>query len=272
MGKCVAAVQMGCAVGRIEENTERVIRLLKNLYEREPELTLAVFPEMCLYGYDDFGHIPMKCPQEMLERSLKRIGKVCVDKGFDVVVGAPYYGSRGVENGLYYLSKTGKIQHVYSKCHCIDAERPYIKEGDVYGICQTPLGKAGFLICWDAGFAEAARLYAKSGVDFLIVSAAWEIPYERQWDLAVGGRSFDNDLPVIASNRIGRDGTVEFFGDSSIFDGLGNRIAGAGFGREGWAVINVEDFFDRSGRKNFGSQMKELREETYTEDAVKYYD
>lgn len=97
----------------------------------------------------------------------------------------------------------------------------------------------------------------------MIVSAAWELPYRRQWELAVGARSFDNSIPVIASNRIGRDGTAEFLGNSLITDCMGEIAAENVSGREGFVIARADMLFCKEKRKSFGSQIDELREETY---------
>lgn len=268
MPKYVAAVQMDCNQGDIEGNTQSVIRLLKGIKEREPETVLAVFPELCLYGYDKLELISEKYSQCEVMEYLEQIAEVCRENEIEAILGAPYIGEKGVENALYFISKAGKVVHVYSKTHLIDIEREVLIPGNRYGICQTSLGKAGFLVCWDAAFAEPARLYTKAGAEVLIVSAAWELPYNRQWELAVGGRGFDNSLPVIAANRTGKDGSAEFFGHAMITDCMGDIAAENISGKEGFVLAEASTLFSKEKRKGFGSQIEELREEIYNMDSV----
>jgi predicted amidohydrolase len=174
MASNLAAVQMDCIVGDIKQNTTQAIRLLENLLKKEPDIALAVFPEMALYGYDRFQDLKQKYTQEDINHALTKIAAVCKKNQVEVIIGAPYYHTSCIENALYYISDAGAIQKVYSKIHLVEVEQNCFQPGDTYSILKTRLGKVGLLICWDSAFGEPARLYAKSGADFLIVSAAWE--------------------------------------------------------------------------------------------------
>lgn len=272
MEKYVAAVQMDCEVGNMEVNTKNAIRLLKNLMKKEPKVVLAVFPEMALYGYDELDQLSGRCSEEEIDYCLQLISDTCKMYQIDVVIGAPFYGEAGMENALYYLSKQGTVQHVYSKMHLIQSEKEVFQYGKEYGTCQTSLGKIGFLICWDTAFPEPARIYREAGVDLLIVSAAWEVPYEEQWELAVRGRSFDNSIPTIAANRIGTDGNVRFFGRSMVINSMGSILAEEKREQEGYILVEQSKLIDQSKRAVFGSQIEELREETYYIDHVCSYE
>lgn len=271
MGKSVVSVSMDSVVGDIQQNTAAVSRILDELGAGEKTISLAVFPEMCLYGYDEFEEIGVRYTQDDIDSKLNQIADSCEKTGIDAVVGAPFISSKGVENALYYINRKKSITHVYSKVHLIEAEQDSIQAGNTYGICQTSLGPAGFLICWDSSFAEAARLYAEAGAKLLIVSAAWETPYDRQWELAACARAYDNSIPVIASNRVGRDGTATFFGESMLIDGMGNILAKTSTNQEESCMVEEEILFDVSARSTFGSQIEELRKETYTMKHMKFF-
>lgn len=130
-------------------------------------------------------------------------------------------------NSLYFFNTNGDFKKVYSKKHLIDAEINYFSPGNEYGICHTSLGKAGLLICWDSAYPEEAKHYSDKNVDFIIVSAAWELPYTRQWELSTATRSFDNHIPLVASNRIGTDSNCTYLGNSTIYDNIGNTVSAA---------------------------------------------
>lgn len=271
MASYLAAVQMDCIVGDIKQNTTQAIRLLENLLKKEPDIALAVFPEMALYGYDRFQDLKQKYTQEDINHALTKIAAVCKKNQVEVIIGAPYYHTSCIENALYYISDAGAIQKAYSKIHLVEVEQNCFQPGDTYSILKTRLGKVGFLICWDSAFGEPARLYAKSGADFLIVSAAWEAPYERQWELAVCGRSFDNSLPVLAANRVGEDGNCSFFGQCLITDCMGNICTDNIGNQEGFAIAEWTEVLDSRKREDFGAQIKELREDTYQMDNIRFY-
>lgn len=259
MEEYVAAVQMDCRTGEIKENSAGIIRLLKRMKQEELGIVLAVFPEMILYGYEQLEQISVKTSQNEIDECLKGIGAECKRLGINAVIGAPYFGTAGLENALYFLNTEGTAKHVYSKQYLIESERDVFAAGNSYGICETSFGRLGFLVCWDSAFPEAARAYGKAGVDFMAVSAAWEAPYGRQWELAVCGRSFDNDIPVIAANRIGKSGELYFAGRSMITDCLGNILTEEAEEKEGYIIADLEQLRSKEKRKGFGSQIEELK-------------
>lgn len=271
MKKYAAAVQMDCISGNIKENAEHMIRMIEKMKREEPGIVFAVFPEMALYGYEKLEEIAIRFRQWEITECLKEIAITCEQLQLDAVVGAPYIGGLGVENALYFLNTKGKVQRVYSKIHLIGAERAVFVPGDSYGICNTSFGKIGFLICWDSAFPETARVYAKAGVKLLVISAAWENPYGRQWELAVCGRSYDNDLPVIASNRIGKSGGLEFAGKSMITDCLGNIIAKEAESKDIYIIADLQQMFSKEKRQGFGSQIEELTEKSYLQGNIHTY-
>ena len=261
MNKKLAAVQMECITGNIDKNTKTIIGFLEKMKKEEHEILLAVFPEMALYGYESLEKIHLICDQNIINEYLEKIATVCKKLQVDAVVGGPYFSYKGLENALYFADSKGSIQHIYSKRYLIKQERRVFVPGDSYNTCKTEYGKIGFLICWDSAFPETARAYAKAGVDMLIISAAWENPYGRQWELAVCGRSFDNDLPVIASNRIGGSETVSFAGQSMITDCMGNILIQETKGLESYITMNLQELLSKDKRYDFGSQIEELKEE-----------
>lgn len=257
MEKYVAAVQMDCVTGAVEENTIHIIQILKRMKRENEAVTLIVFPEMILYGYEKLEKISTDCSQIQLERNLKKIAETCEKLKVNAVVGAPYFGEAGIENALYFLDTNGKVQHVYSKMHLIEEEKNIFQPGKACKICETDVGKLGFLVCWDSAFPEMAEKYALEGAELFIISAAWENPYERQWELAVCGSSFSGDVPAIAANRIGKDGNVEFAGHAMITDCLGNVLEEAKSSQESYVIAELTKITNKEKRQGFGTQIKE---------------
>lgn len=260
MAKYAAAVQMDCRTAALKENTEHIIELLRRMKQEEPEILLAVFPEMALYGYDELEQIAVRTSRKEIEGCLKRIGTECKKLQINAVAGAPYFGETGLENALYFLGADGTVEHVYSKQYLIEPERKVFVPGNSGEVYKTSFGSLGFLVCWDSAFPEAARVYGMAGADLMIVCAAWEAPYGRQWELAVCARSFDNDIPAIAANRIGRDGALSFAGRSMITDCMGNILTEETEGKEGYIIAELGKLYSREKRKGFGSQIEELKE------------
>ena len=176
-----------------------------------------------------------------------------------------------MENALYFLDTAGKVKHVYSKMHLIAAETSVFVPGKTYGICQTSVGRAGFLICWDSAFSEEANVYEKAGVELLVISAAWESSYERQWELAVCGNSFANDVPAAASNRIGESEGLRLAGRSMLTDCMGNILAEETKDRESYIIADLEQMLSKKKRQGFGSQIEELNNEGHFRKSIRIF-
>ena len=62
--------------------------------------------------------------------------------------------------------------------------------------------------------------------------AAWEAPFDEDWDIVQCARSFDNVLYVASCNHVGTDRELTFFGKSKIVGPVGRTIKQAGSGEE----------------------------------------
>lgn len=267
--KC-AVVQMNCEEGDIEKNTTWISALIQKIHREDMEVRLIIFPEMILYGYSRFEEIAERYEQGDIDFCLNKLAKKCVSCRVNIVVGAPKIEGELVENALYYIDWNGRVRHVYSKVHLIQEEKADIHASNYYTICETPLGKTGFLLCWDSAFAEVARLYRRSNVDAIIVCASWEEQYLWQWKLAIAGRSLDNSISVLAANRVGNNGQVYFAGHAMVTDCLGNIVRESTSKTDDYLIVDMEQVNDDTKLKEFGSPYRELREDTYTLESVRF--
>ena len=143
-------------------------------------------------------------------------------------------------NSLVLINSKGELSEVYRKSHIPDGpgynEKFYFTPGDTgFKVFETEYGKIGCGICWDQWFPECARAMTLLGADVLFYPTA--IGSEPQdpmlnskthWQNVMIGHSAANQIPVIASNRIGvekeGDISLSFYGGSFITDHLGNII------------------------------------------------
>jgi N-carbamoylputrescine amidase len=160
-------------------------------------------------------------------------------------------------NSLAVLDADGANLGLYRKAHIPDGpgyqEKYYFNPGDTPFRCwRTRYATIGAAVCWDQWFPEAARCLALQGAELLFYPTAIgsEPPapgYDSRdhWQRVMQGHAGANLVPVIASNRIGREEgdtcTITFYGSSFITDGYGAKIAEAP--RDAQAVITAT--FDR---------------------------
>lgn len=227
---------MNCAEGNMQKNAEHIIENLNLIKNRSPNVSLAVFPEMILYGSENFEKEEPLCTQEEIEFLLSSIGEVCKKLSLEAIIGAPYVlvsDCAKIQNALYFISSKGEVCKVYSKI-----------KNESFSICKTSLGKTGFFVCGNNAFCETCKtgyFYKKLGVDAIIVCAALEAQYLEKWKISVQNQSLDNCIPIVATNRIGKSENKEFFGYSLITDNSGKIIVENNSNKEGYSFAKISE-------------------------------
>jgi N-carbamoylputrescine amidase len=179
-------------------------------------------------------------------------------KELEVVVPISFFEKAGEVyfNSVAMADADGTILGVYRKSHIPNAqgyqEKEYFSPGDTgFRVFNTRYGNVGVLICWDQWFPEAARCLTLMGADIILYPTAIGSGLGGGGDMLTGNDSVDawrnamcghaacNILPVVASNRIGREYMTEspkvhldFYGNSFIADHEGQVVAQAGRDQE----------------------------------------
>ena len=175
-----------------------------------------------------------------------------------VVIIASLFEKRAA--GVYHntaviIDANGKLAGTYRKMHIPDDplyyEKFYFTPGDLgFRTHNTKYGKVGTLVCWDQWFPEAARLTALSGAQFLFYPTAigW-LPNEHEevnqaqhsaWETIQRAHAIANGLYVCVVNRVGRDGKLNFWGQSFVADPFGRIIAKASADQEEVLVVECD--------------------------------
>jgi N-carbamoylputrescine amidase len=163
-----------------------------------------------------------------------------------VVLPCSYFERAGQAffNSVAMIDADGRVLGNYRKTHIPQGpgyeEKFYFSPGDTgYKVWDTAFGRIGLGICWDQWFPECARAMALMGAEMLLYPTAIgsEPPapgYDSQphWEMVMRGHAAANIMPVIASNRIGREVAPEgrdvtFYGSSFICDHTGAVLAKA---------------------------------------------
>lgn len=83
-------------------------------------------------------------------------------------------------------------------------------------------------VCYDLRFADQYWRVAPE-VDAYLVVANWPAARRAHWQSLLPARAIENQAFVVAANRVGSAGKLDYAGDSRIIDPLGEvRAAGAG--------------------------------------------
>ncbi|PIN00479.1 N-carbamoylputrescine amidase [Handroanthus impetiginosus] len=150
-------------------------------------------------------------------------------------------------NSVVLIDADGTDLGLYRKSHIPDGpgyqEKFYFNPGDTgFKVFQTKFAKIGVGICWDQWFPEAARAMVLQGAEILLYPTA--IGSEPQdegldsrdhWKRVMQGHAGANVVPLVASNRIGKEiiqtehgkSEITFYGNSFIAGPTGELIAAA---------------------------------------------
>lgn len=156
-------------------------------------------------------------------------------------------------NTTVIVDADGRQLGFYRKSHIPDGpgyqEKFYFSPGDTgFKVWDTAAGRIGLGICWDQWFPEAARAMALLGAELLLYPTAIgsepanpDYDSSSHWQNVMRGHAAANIMPLLASNRIGKetapDGRYDiFYGRSFIADCQGEKVQEMDRTEEGFRV------------------------------------
>lgn len=248
----VGIVQQACSPDR-EANIAKLEKGIREAARRGAKLVvlqeLHNGPYFCQTAEDRFFDWAETIPGP----STERFGRLAKELG--IVLVTSLFEKRGA--GLYHntavvMEKDGTIAGFYRKSHIPDDpgyyEKFYFTPGDLgFKSHQTSAGKLGVCVCWDQWFPEAARLTAMTGAQILFYPTAigWH-PAEKAelgqgqhdaWETMMRSHAIANGVFVVAPNRTGMEGNLEFWGQSFVCDPRGQILARAAADAEETLIV-----------------------------------
>ena len=134
-------------------------------------------------------------------------------------------------NSSLWITDFGELRPSYQKMHLFDIaliNGPTVRESDVFrhgsapSIIEVDGWRFGESICYDLRFSELYSLYARNGVDGILVPAAFlSKTGEAHWDILLRARAIESQCYVLAAAQAGvhrgTDGGVrETYGHSLV--------------------------------------------------------
>ena len=191
--------------------------------------------------------------------TLARLGKLAAELAVVLPVSFFERANAAYYNSLMVIDADGRQLGLYRKSHIPDGpgyqEKYYFNPGDTgFRVWRTAHGRIGVGICWDQWFPECARAMALQGAEILFYPTAIgsepqdaTIDSRDHWQRVMQGHAGANMMPVVASNRIGREQgescAITFYGSSFIAGPRGEKLAAAG--EAGETVLTASFDLDR---------------------------
>lgn len=238
----VAATQMACTWNR-EETLMEADRLVREAAAQGANIILLqeLFETPYFCQKHDFQYMNL-CTTLDENPAVNHFKKVA--KELDVVIPISFFEKAGntAFNTIAIIDADGSALGKYRKTHIPDgmpyAEKFFFTPGDTgFKVWKTKYATIGVGICWDQWFPEAARCMALMGAELLFYpTAIGSEPVllkdsKPHWQRCMQGHAAANIMPVIASNRIGKevqgDSEMTFYGSSFIADETGALVAEA---------------------------------------------
>lgn len=129
----------------------------------------------------------------------------------------------------------------YAKIHPFGygAEPEHYAAGDAFLTVAVDGVRCSFFVCYDLRFADDFWALARD-TDCYVVVANWPAARRDHWRTLVAARAIENQAYVVAANRIGRGGELDYAGDSAIVGPFGELLAEGPDGEEAVLVAEVD--------------------------------
>ncbi len=221
----IAILQMDIAIGEPDRNYDNLFRMLEQAVHAQHKPDLIICPEMWNTGYA-LDRIQQLADLEGA-RTKAMIGEFSLKHGVHIIAGSIAEKiDDDIWNTLYAFDREGQVHSKYSKMHLFRLmdEEKHLKAGTALGELNIDDIPAGAMICYDIRFPELSRKLALNGAKLLIVPAEWPHPRLHHWRTLLMARAIENQMYVVACNRVGRSGNTDFFGHSMIIDPWGEVL------------------------------------------------
>jgi len=246
--RILAAAQTVPIAGRVEENLERHLRLVRLAAEARAQV--LVFPELSLTGYE-----MERADALAFSRTDPRLGplvEAAASSSMVLIVGAPVRLGSRLHIGAFILSPDGAIG-LYTKqrlgafpsCAGVDgvvppAEACVFHPGDENPLIPFGGNLAAVAVCADTGRASHPREAAERGAGTYLASM-FVIPSDFPKESAsLRAYAVEHSLTVVFANFGGPSGGLASAGRSAIWSSMGEVLAQLGPAGAGVVVASEE--------------------------------
>lgn len=221
----VTASQINCIPGDVEINLRSMLEAIDRAARNGSDI--ITLPEMSDTGYD--MNLIKICAQTWDEGPLLALQEKAYKRKINIIAGISEKEEEKIFNTIVCLGRTGEILAKYRKTHLITAEpmveHHTITPGDDLINVEIDGCNIGLMTCYDIRFPEIARLLTLRGAQILFLPSAFPLVRLKHWQVLTAARAIENQVFLVAPNRIGTDAGVSFCGTTTIYDPYGAVLA-----------------------------------------------
>jgi predicted amidohydrolase len=160
----------------------------------------------------------------------------------------------GLPTNSLILAGPDGTQHRYDKLHPFSyaGEHERFSAGEKLVTVDVEGVRWSLSVCYDLRFADLYWDQAADTDAYLIV-ANWPAARRHHWRGLIDARAIENQAYVVAANRVGSGGDLDYAGDSRIVDPTGEVLAAAA-GGETMLLADIDPAVVAETRKRFPFQ------------------
>ena len=221
----VCVVQMNVDDSDVSINARRINALAEELDGEF--LDLVVLPELCDFGYD-LPSIPDRTDREE-SPALAAMRRLAESLDCYVAGGIVETAEGKLYDSLVVVAPDGEVAARYRKIqlYAPGGEADVFERGSTLEVVDVRGWKVGLAICNDLRYPEIARGLTANGIHALALVAAWPFPRVRHFTTLLEARAIENQIYLVAANRVGRLDETLFCGSSRIIDPHGDIVSSA---------------------------------------------
>lgn len=232
---------MDIELGNPDANYKRIIILTEEIMHQKEKPEVIVLPELWTTGYafnqiKEVASAEGKEPADFLGKLSKQYRVWFV--GGSVIAST----SAGYVNRAQVINPDGKLVAIYDKVHLFGLmnEDKYFVNGKKINIFNLNGIDSSCVICYDIRFCELIRKIALSKVKLLFVTAEWPHPRLDHWRTLLIARAIENQMYVVACNRVGKSGKNTFFGHSIAINPWGKILGELIEEKEDFLTVDID--------------------------------
>jgi predicted amidohydrolase len=247
-----------------DDNLERALSAINGLADEGAQL--IVFGEMYLSGYrTDEWLYRWATRVDPPDQHVRAVMELAERRNVHVIIGAATFGEfmpGEIYNSAIFVGPRGLVG-VYRKVHV--AAFPYRRDGQVFvstercfytpgreiPVFDTPLGRIGVQICYDAALPEVCRVQAIKGAELLVNVSANADGFREYRDHLLFVRAVENALWFVVCSVVGEQRGDLLVGGSRVVDPSGNFVAAGKYNEEDIVIADIDLEVARRSRASF---------------------
>lgn len=185
--------------------------------------------------------------EQAINKAIQAFRQKAVEHNCHLAVGTVKCKGDTWLNSALLFDPTGNVICNTTKHFLWHFDGNWFSPGSEFGVCETPWGKVGILICADGRPPEVARILRLKGTRILLDLTNWTTTGKEpskltnpQVEYIMRTRALENQMWVVAANKVGiEQDSVAYCGSSCVINPEGEIVARASSDKAETLFVNI---------------------------------